>query len=534
MTFRSLHKWIAALGLAASSGLAPSAWAQAQDAYCGPACDFETQWFAPVDFDFNCRPIEKECGFFFNYNRLVWAMTGERTTIGARGATELSEVIYYGETVDLNGGGTNPFANGDPPPPYLVQNGIQEAPPDADLGWGTRYEFGYQSGGISWMVGVLDGPVVTTNKVYGFQGLVIPNQFPGWNHFPLLANELVNPSGFADDWELEAAQGIGGIFSPSGSADLSTTHWGFGSVHVVFENGDDHLFGFRDYVSDLGGTIGGPGIRPLIATIEDGLITSITTLTGGDGIIDSLNGNPINGFIYVVDADDNIIGIITDFGDLARFNVAFDTMAVRNTTRTDGVELMKTWDIDTSHLPVKEQRNSFQFGLGARFFKMKDSFNWDGRGSILGRTYQETIADNQIVGPQIRAAWNQQHKRWNMGVDARCMFGYNVTDINQTAAVGEDLAPGQPNSLLYMQPTFSNSGKQHNEFSPLVEVRAEARYQVTSALALKLGYTGIFVDNVTRASEMVVYRLPSLGIRDGGGDQDIFINGVDFGFELVH
>lgn len=531
MTFRSLHKWIAALGLAASSGLAPSAWAQ--DAYCGPACDFETQWFAPVDFDFNCRPIEKECGFFFNYSRLVWAMTGERTTIGARGATELSEVIYYGETVDLNGGGTNPFALGDPPPPYLVQNGIQEAPPDADLGWGTRYELGYQAGGMSWMVGVLDGPVVTTNKLYGFQHLAYPNSFPAWNDLPLLANDLIGNTGFDPETFDFTGTGFDPRIPHAGTAAVTTTGNGFGSVHVVFENGDQHLFGFRDYVSDLGGTIGGPGVQVTALVVENGLITEIEVLSGGDGIIDNINGNAINGFIYIVDVDDNIIGIVTDFGDLARFNVAFDTMAVRNTTRTDGVELMKTWDIDTSHLPVKEQRNSFQFGLGARFFKMKDSFYWDGRGSILGRTYQETIADNQIVGPQIRAAWNQQHKRWNMGVDARCMLGYNVTDINQSAAVGEDLAPGQPNALLYMQPTYSNVGKQHNEFSPLVEVRAEARYQVTSALALKLGYTGIFVDNVTRASEVVVYRLPGLGIR-GGGEEDIFINGVDFGFELVH
>ncbi|MBX3426568.1 MAG: BBP7 family outer membrane beta-barrel protein [Pirellulales bacterium] len=534
MTFRSLHKWIAALGLAASSGLAPSAWAQAQDAYCGPACDFETQWFAPVDFDFNCRPIEKECGFFFNYNRLVWAMTGERTTIGARGVTDLSEVIYYGETVDLNGGGTNPFANGDPPPPYLIQNGIQEAPPDADLGWGTRYEVGYQSGGRSWMVGVLDGPVSSTYKVYGFQHLAYPNSFPAWNDLPLLANDLLGTTGFSIE-EFDFTGGGFGVQAPhSGTAAIPTTANGFGSVHVNFENNDQHLFGFRDYVNDVLGTLGGPGVRVVGIAVENGIITELEVLAGGDLLIDDLNGNAINGFIFIVDpVTDAIIGLLTDWGDLARFNVAFDTMAVRNTTRTDGVEVMHTWDIDTSHLPVKEQRNSFQFGIGARFFKMKDTFYWDGRGSILGRTYQETIADNQIVGPQIRAAWNQQHKRWSMGVDARCLLGYNVTDIGQTAAFGENLAPGQPNSLLYTQPTFSTAGKQHNEFSPLVEVRAEARYQVTSALALKLGYTGIFVDNVTRASEVVVYRIPDMGIR-GGGDQEVFINGVDFGFELVH
>ena len=37
------------------------------------------QLFAPVDFDFDCLPIRDDCGFFFNYNRLNWAATGERT-----------------------------------------------------------------------------------------------------------------------------------------------------------------------------------------------------------------------------------------------------------------------------------------------------------------------------------------------------------------------------------------------------------------------------------------------------------------------
>ncbi|MCA9236613.1 MAG: BBP7 family outer membrane beta-barrel protein [Planctomycetales bacterium] len=536
MTFRTLHKWIAAIALAAATGYGPAAHAQVEDAYCGPDCYADAQWFAPVDFDYNCLPIQKDCGYIFNYNRLVWTMSGERVTIGARGATETSEVIYYGQTVPLDSTGTtNPFAEGDPPPPYTITNGVQEAPPDANFGWGTRYEFGYQSGGCSWTVGILDGPSCSATQVYGFNEMVIPNSWPGTDDLPLIDGQL-SFNGFQNGNAIVAATGIGALLNGIGSAGYSTSHFGFGSVHVNFSNGGDFLFGFRDYLdqSEAGvGTIGGPGIQVTALTVVNGQVTAVTTLTGGDGIPDNLDGDTVFAYGVLVDADDNVIGLITDFGDLANFNVAFDQLTVRNRTETDGVELMKTWDLDNSHLPVKEQRNHFQIGAGVRYLKIKDTFFWDGRGGILGRSYQETIADNNIVGPQIRANWNRQDKKWNLGLDARCMLGYNVTNMNQKAAIGENLAPGQPNSLLYMQPTYASRGGQNNEFSPTVELRAEARYQVTRALALKLGYTAMYVDNITRSSEVVVYQLPDLGLASGG-QQDIFINGVDFGFEILH
>lgn len=542
MTFRTLHKWIAAIVLAAMAAWAAPVAAQVEDAFCGPGCEFDAQWFAPVDFDYNCLPIQKECGVFFNYNRLVWTITGERVTVGARGRTDIAEVIYYGQTVPLDDSGTlNPFAEGDPPPSYLITNDIQDAPPDADFGWGSRYEVGYRQDGRGWMVGVLDGPSVSTTAFYGFDGLDIPNSWPGTEDLPLYGSATGTPvgyeignTGFTPGFGGGTSVGIGGYTGGQGSAAIPTSHNGFGSVHMVFENGDDFLFGFRDYGSDLEGTIGGPGFYITAIGVVNGLVTTIDTATGGDQIIDTLDGDPINGFIYLVDDDDNIIGVVTDFGDLAQFNAVFDRMTVRNHTRTDGVEVMRFWDLDNSYLPVKEQRNHFQIGAGVRFFKMKDTFFWDARGGgWLGRSWQQTVADNQIVGPQIRVAWNRQQHKWNLGIDGRCMFGYNVTDMDQTYALWEDAAPGQANAPLYLQPHAGARGGQNNEFSPLVEMRAEARYQATRALALKVGYTAMFVDNITRASEMVVYRMPTLGL-GAAGNQDVFINGVDFGFELLH
>ena len=64
-------------------------------------------------------------------------------------------------------------------------------------------------------------------------------------------------------------------------------------------------------------------------------------------------------------------------------------------------------------------------------------------------------------------------------------------------------------------------------------MRAQGSYQLTSAIALKLGYTATFIDNITRGSQVVVYRLPEMGLRRGG-NQEIFVSGVDVGIEAVY
>ena len=184
---------------------------------------------------------------------------------------------------------------------------------------------------------------------------------------------------------------------------------------------------------------------------------------------------------------------------------------------------------------MKEQRNSFQIGYGARFFRIRDNFYWEGLGDVFGRTFTGTDAENQIVGPQIRAKWTHQRGRYGFDLDGRFTAGYNIQDLGQTGGIGENLNPGGINSPLFAQPTYFGYGRQENFFSPLAEMRVEGSYQLTGAFALKLGYTAIFCDNITRASQVVNYSLPDMGFReDQIGNQTIFINGADFGVEAVY
>ena len=57
------------------------------------------------------------------------------------------------------------------------------------------------------------------------------------------------------------------------------------------------------------------------------------------------------------------------------------------------------------------------------------------------------------------------------------------------------------------------------EFSPIIELRVEAHMQLTNIIAVKAGYTGIFVNNVVRAADMVDYTLPTMGITREPGRQ---------------
>lgn len=512
----------------------------------GPVGYFESdmQYFAPVDLDFECRPLRKDCGYFFRYDKLSWNFGGSRVTVGDPNKVVLSEQIY-------NDG---PFNEGDEPPRYEIINGLQDVPPDSAFAWGERYEFGKFNKNNGWMVGILDGPEAVSQKTYGFDSVFLPNTLP-----------LITRG---EDTEIDQnfTVALTGFFG-NGSADLATSRNGFGSVHVNFETAPGYTFGFRDYHfngvgNQQGPTEGGPGRiwlpAEVIATFENGVLTEVvfddgTILNGGpnniaaelpiaDGQVDDLDGDGLAGFFLefidtngngVFDDDEPIVGNGVDFGDLHEFNIAFAAFHVRNVTRTDGIELMHTFDLSNRHEMAKDQGVTKSLGFGVRYLRLRDTFYFDGRGSILGRTYAETKAQNSIVGPQVHGKWNRQKGRWNLGLDGRVLLGANIQDTDQVGGIGEDLAPGAVNRPVAAQPTFVSYSRRDDNFSPVIEFRAESSYQLTSAIALKLGYTAMFIDNITRSAHTVRWYLPDLGLLEGG-EQDIFINGAHVGVEVVH
>jgi hypothetical protein len=471
-----------AYGFAAACALiAPSvAFGQAEDAFCDVNCYHEMQWFSPVDFDLDCQPIERGCGYTFNYSRLNWYLVNERTQVGALNALELSEDIFPAALqLDPVDG---------PPQQYVIQNGLQDVTP-GDFGGGDRYELGYFSGQHSVTVGLML------------------------------------------DQEVHSQVNLGNGPMPSG----------FGSIHVIFElQNPDLLLGFRDY----GGVfVEGEGVDADVPTPTQG-----GPGVGGNGVVDDLNANLAEGpVVLVADIDgdgtiddDEIVGIAVDYGDLYLFNVTFNQVQVRNTTRTDSVEIMKNYVLDNDHWFKTAQNGQIEVGAGVRFMRIRDEFSFNGTSDFLRGETPTTVGnvvntdvDNQLVGPQIYARYTKQQHRLQYGIGSRFMFGYNVQDLDQNGVLGENVLPGGFNQSVALQPTAFNYGAQENDFSPVVELRADASYRLTDAIALKLGYTAVFADNITRAASVTRWRLPDMGFNEAG-QQHIFMNGVDAGFELTY
>jgi hypothetical protein len=468
MTARKLATWFAAACALVAPGVA---YGQATDAFCDTDCYHEQQWFAPVNFDYDCQPIDRDCGWIFGVDSLCWAASGERLPLGTGGADDGSLApwrnFFTGRAGESGVPPLPPFAVLTPvaiAPPALL-GGIDSGPPRAAFAWGTRYELGYFNDDSGWSVGVLDGPESSTNETYG----------------------------------------------------LNTQDSIYGSVMLAFDDPYNLMFGFIDVVDALGGPF-----QP------DGLADDID----GDGQFgpDGYDSDDPGREPDVIFGPDNR----GDFDDLVRLPTSWQFVTVRNDTKTAGVELMKTYRLSNLHKMTKHQNNEVEIGAGLRYLLLRDEFRFAGDGGTMGFSTWENMVDNNLVGPQISANWTHTRHRLQYNMAGRFMFAYNAQNFDQNVSWGEDLVPGQYNRGLYAVSTVSDHGKQENFFSPTVELRAQASYRLTSALSLKLGYTAIFVDNISRSANQIRYELPRFGFRDDqAGKQEIFINGVNMGAELV-
>jgi hypothetical protein len=476
----------------------------------------DLQIFAPFDLDLDNMVDDQWSGYFFQYNKLFWAYTGERTTVGSKDVFvtvdgvqvngEFAEIIYR----------DNPQDEGDPPAPYVVTNGLQNVPPRAGFAMGNRYEFGYQDQGNGWMVGILDGPRLAQSEFYGF----VPDPANGNGVPPFIDDDYTDGSD------------IGPGTGPIAGGDLRA--FGFGAVPVLFETPPGYLLGFRDYLNlNAGAGIGTQG-GPLLYVGNYGASTEDDDVPiDFFRLADDLDEDLVNGAGFIVDADGNIVLIFTDFDDLHKFDIFFDNVTVRNTTQTDGVEAMWTHALTNNHYMAKNQNNRLTAAWGARFLRLYDDFRVDATGSILGNSFWDTSFTNNVVGPQVAMQWVNQRQRWRFQTDARFMFGYNIANWNQVGLMGESQIPGALNRTLYGRPTAFAKGLREQEFAPVGELRVHASYHFTSSFALNFGYTGSYIGNIRRAANSVRYALPDMGYVDAGS-QNMLINGFDLGVEFVH
>ncbi|MDA8745897.1 hypothetical protein N9N28_14810, partial [Rubripirellula amarantea] len=143
---------ITCLAMLVAFGVATNAQAQLDDA-CSPfyGCSNDMRFFEPVDLDLDCRGCGPPCGFFFRYDKMAVATTGERAEIGDPNTDQLVFPIYGGVALDPE--------TGQPIQRPIITNSIRSAVPRAVFDLGDRYEFGYWGEeGKGWAFSILNGP----------------------------------------------------------------------------------------------------------------------------------------------------------------------------------------------------------------------------------------------------------------------------------------------------------------------------------------------------------------------------------------
>ena len=140
----------------------------------------------------------------------------------------------------------------------------------------------------------------------------------------------------------------------------------------------------------------------------------------------------------------------------------------------------------------------------------------------------DTSAYNNIVGPEIGLNYMFERGRWSIETDLRFTAGMNFQNTlyrgsNVPAALGADyfrstytfansISQTTNNSSSVSAPPLfvqiygigqtnaTNSAEHNFVFAPLGEWRLKGRYRVSKAVSLNLGYTGMWLGGITRAS----------------------------------
>jgi hypothetical protein len=239
---------------------------------------------------------------------------------------------------------------------------------------------------------------------------------------------------------------------------------------------------------------------------------------------------------------------------------AFDVITMKNVLTLNGVELMATY-----RAPRLHKGGYFQLLYGARWLQISDAFIFEGFGNgffiqsatatypspligfnsasatvsfpinVLAHTLFSTRAINNLVGPQIGGRWEVQRGRWVTSLEARFLAAANFQNLSQKTLLG-DLARFTLSNVSAIT-DFRGLGSQTHQytttFSPVGELRVQTSYQATSNVALKVGYTGLVVGNISRASNRIDYSGVNLiSILPTNFNQTFWSNGLNFGVEI--
>ena len=440
----------------------------------GPGSGSDFQWFAPVVDDALTGGPHDTQGFFFTYERLnLWFSKPDRASFGVANqqpqAAFYTHAINYQYTDDDLSSRTLLMAPGDN---VLLENSIDAIYPMVQDGYGNRWEAGFVQDKWGWMVSIFDGVDVPYEKFYGIDDkrrdqLGAAQGIPG---FDGSLTGIIDTMADITDPPIQTDP-----VAPTASEQALLGIDGLLTVHAIFDDPFGTLLGFVD--------------------------------NDGDGLADDLNGD-----------------LIVDFNDRVRYAVVFDDLRIRNSTALSGVELMSI-----RRKPPAHNGAFIHMFLGVRYLELHDEMDLLARGGVLADTSVSNRTFNRMIGPQFGFRVNRKSGRMSFGVQGRAMFAANFLTIKQDGTIADHLTPGQPGAPNVAPMTFFHLHSDE-KFSPVGELRAEGSMRLTRDISVSVGWNGLIVGGITRASNSVVYSLPRMGILDR--QEEMLAQGVSVGLQF--
>lgn len=300
-----------------------------------------------------------------------------------------------------------------------------------------------------------------------------------------------------------------------------------------FEGGwiyDDYGMLFTYYNS-------GPQSQAFVTTNAFAVNSPTTTFsqevaTGGGGLING--GLPI--VVTTITSEspppDHIITQTLTQRNTTELTSAGFAWAVRRNLSSAGSGELRTmrFTFGPRYLQVAD-RYSINYGSTQQDFE--EGFAQGPIGSLQNGGW-DTSAYNNIAGPEFGLNYVLERGRWSIETDLRFTAGMNWQNTlyrgsNFPAALGADyfrstytfansISQTANNSTSVSAPPLfvqiyglgqtnaTNSAEHNFVFAPLGEWRLRGRYRVSKAVSLNLGYTGMWLGGITRASTNTAFR----------------------------
>jgi hypothetical protein len=220
-----------------------------------------------------------------------------------------------------------------------------------------------------------------------------------------------------------------------------------------------------------------------------------------------------------------------------RFPMNFSSVTMYNKIGTWNVELNALYRTYPSHWG-----GQCEFTFGPRYMEINEDFSASAVGGFTtlagdtsaGTSWWTMRTENHIVGPQVGLRWFRKFSRFTTSLETKFMAGLN----QQNFKLRYNLAPGlsSVSGTAGYPATYAGSAgataQYVTEFAPVVELRADVRYQLTRNFSLRAGWNGIWMDGVARASNSIIYQVPNMGINSANNRQNMLIHGLTVGVDI--